>query len=112
MDIINRLGSKPESCDFSNGCGYIQHKKETFLSVRNDLLELAKFYIDHKWIQEAIDRQTVHSSYAHRLIGELSNISLNKAWYRIHCTDSRYREWGQPYYADHPESGTQQEIKG
>jgi hypothetical protein len=40
--IMSELPEKPDNCGFGNGGGYIQHDKETFISVRTKLLEIAK----------------------------------------------------------------------
>lgn len=108
--LMKPLGDKPDlpGCEFENGGGYLQHDGDTFLKVRNALLELAKEQIKHRWIQETIDKgMEVHSSYAGRLISECGNRPLHSAWHRIECTDSKFREWGQPYYANNPSEAEQ-----
>jgi len=106
-DIISGLRTRPEGCDFSNGTGYIQHDPETFKTVRRELVEQANTEYPHKWLQAELDGQEVHPSWAARIIGECCTDRLYKAWYRILCTDSKFREWGQPYYAEHPEEAKQ-----
>ena len=106
--IMSKLKEKPNSCDFSNGSGYIQQNQSDLKIVKIQLLELCKKYIDHKWIQQTIDDDTVHLSYAGRLISEYSNLRpIDFAWSRLMCVDSQFREWGQPYFATHPEEAKQ-----
>jgi len=110
LEVISCIHKAPDSCDFANGSGYIQHEHKDVSIVRNELLELAKFYTDHKWIQQSIDDHSVDTSWAGRIIGEYCNESLNKAWNRISCIDNQLREWGQPYYASHPNMGQQVKL--
>jgi hypothetical protein len=109
LGIMSLLPKRPESCDFSNGNGYIQHDKDRLLSVRNDFLEFCKRYSDHKWIQETIDKGfDAHPSWAGRILSECLPRSIYKHWHRLSCIDNQFREWGQPYYADHPEQAKNQ----
>lgn len=106
--IMKALPEKPDSCDFSNGCGYLQHDKNTLLKTRNRFLEFAKRYSDHKWIQESIDKGfEVDAGWAGRIIGECAPNSIYKHWCRFGCIDKYFREWGQPYYALNPSEGKQ-----
>ena len=106
--IMSKLKPIPDSCDFSNGSGYVQHEKEQLKTAKIALLEISKEYIDHKWIQQSIDDDSVHLSYAGRLISEYSDLRpVYKAWNRLMCVDSQFREWGQPYFATHPEEAKQ-----
>lgn len=105
-DVMKGLGETPElpGCGFSNGDGYLQHEEKTFMDVRTKLLEIAKQFTDHKWIQQTIDKGLdAHPSYAGRIIDECTTSPLRRAWYRIMCVDTKFREWGQPYYANYPE---------
>lgn len=97
--IMTKLPSKPDTCDFSNGHGYIQHNATTLLQVRNEFLEFFKRYSDHELIQNTIDKGfESHSSWAGRVIDDYGYHSISKHWYRFRCIDSDLREWGQPYY--------------
>ncbi len=107
-EIMSKLPTKPNTCDFSNGGGYLQHDKDTFLVVRNKFCEFAKRYTDHKWIQDTIDNgMDAHPSWVGRMIDECAPRSISKLWYRFMCVDSEFREWGQPYYADNPDKADQ-----
>ena len=105
--IMNTLPKHPDSCDFSNGIGYLQHDKTTLRNAKVSLLTICKEYIDHKWIQQSIDGDTVHPSWVGRLLGDYGIRPLERAWNRFQCIDSKYREWGQPYFAYNPEKATQ-----
>lgn len=106
--IIGRLAPLPvnDGCDFVNGGGFIQHDR-TFIEVRAALLEAAKEETDHHWIQLSIDKPELDPSYADRIIGECCNKHLRDAWRRIACTDSLFREWGQPYFRSNPSEAKQ-----
>ena len=105
-NIMVSLPENPDSCDFSNGSGYLQHEAGLLLSVRNEFLEFTKRYTDHKWIQETIDKGfDAHASYESRILGEVLPNSIHKHWYRFSCIDSECREWGQPCYANNPQDG-------
>ena len=108
--ILKRLPEKPDTCDFSNGDGFIQHDEKYFLEARKSLLVIAGEHIKHKWIEQSINDDTVDPSWAGRLIGEIGNKSLDKAWYRVSCTDKSYREFGQPYYVSNPDRATLNQI--
>lgn len=104
--IIGMLPEKPDTCEFSNGSGYIQHSMDNFMKARNAYLEYVKIYTDHKWIQQSIDQGLdAHPSWVAR-ISECFPDYIAKKWYRFQCVDNQLREWGQPYYANNPEDTT------
>ena len=104
--ILGMLPEKPDTCDFSNGSGYIQHSMDNFMKARNAYLEYVKIYTDHKWIQQSIDQGLdAHPSWVAR-ISECFPGYIAKKWHRFQCVDNQLREWGQPYYANHPEDAT------
>lgn len=108
-DLLSNFPKLPENSNFSNGIGYIQHYKETFLSIRHMILVLAKSNgADHKWIDQSIDDSTVDASWAGRIIDESCPRPINRAWYRISCVDNQFREWGQIYYKNNPPAHTEQ----
>jgi hypothetical protein len=109
--IMEQLPAHPKGCDFTNGSGYVQHDKDTLLKVRNEFLEFAKRYTDHRWIQETIDKGFgAHPSAAGRVLGEVLPRSIDKHWGRFCCIDTEFREWGQHYFALNPEAGKQNRI--
>jgi len=111
-DIMSALPPKPvdDDCSFSGGEGFLQHDKSILRKVQLQLLEIMKEYTDHKWIQQTIDDENIDPSWVARIIGEYSLHPLNNAWYRFSCIDNLSREWGQPYFANNPEKGTQFSI--
>ena len=106
--VMGVLPPKPDSpgCRFENGGGYIQHDPATVTAVRASLLRIAQRLNPHDWFVNSIEDKTIHSSWAGRLISEMS-APLYRAWHRISCTDSQFREWGQPYYEAHPNEAKQ-----
>lgn len=105
--IMARLKPLPEdkNCDFSNGGGFVQQSELSFKSVKFDLLCEIKKHINHKWVEHTMNDEGVHLSYVGRLISDKDIRPITSAWYRLMCTDKQYREWGQPYFAEHPEEG-------
>lgn len=101
---------KDDGCVFANGGGYIQHDKKILILVRRSLLELCKTYVDHKWIQQTIDDESVDASWVSRLLGDYGINPLYMAWNRFSCIDKNQREWGQPYYANNPEKAKQIQL--
>lgn len=109
--IMGQLPAKPDTCDFSNGGGFLQHDKETFLAVRNQFCEFAKRYTDFKWLQQTIDMGLdAHPSWVGRILDEAAPSTISKHWYRFMCVDSELREWGQPYFANNPSEGKQKQL--
>jgi len=105
--IMSLIPKRIEDTDFANGSGFIQHNEKDLKTVKVNFLNLCKEYIDHKWIQQAIDDDTVHPSCVQRLLGDYNIMPLYKEWNRFSCIDSQFREWGQPYFATHPEEAKQ-----
>ena len=97
---------KADNCDFDNGSGYVKHDKAILRNAQIQMLEICKEYIDHKWVQDTIDDENVHLSYVGRLIDDYEIRPIRDAWYRFMCVDKDSREWGQPYFADNPDKGT------
>ena len=106
-EIMSVLPHRPDSIDFTNGDGYIQHDKDKLKKVKINLLTFAKKHINHEWIQKTIDDENSHPSFVARLFEDYSVLPLQKAWDRFYCVDSEFREWGQPYFAINPTEGKQ-----
>lgn len=108
------------SCAFANGSGFVQHDPETFEQAKRMLLEIAleRFTKSetgpYEWIKTTMERKwsdnSVHPSWAARAIDEVCQQPIKRLYSRLYCTDSTYREWGQPYFADHPEEATQERL--
>lgn len=111
-EVVSLLPPRPkdDGCNFANGDGYIQHDPMKFGRVREALLRIANRLYPHKWFDQALAKPNeVHSSYPARLIDETSR-PLATAWYRVSCTDNKFREWGQPYYANNPSEAKEQHV--
>jgi hypothetical protein len=98
-EIIGKLQPAPESFEFSNGEGYVQHDPSVYTWVRVELLKVAKRHNVN--VSLSGKGHTVES----RFIDDMGIKYLRKAWYRIKCTDESFREWDQPYFAAHPYEG-------
>ncbi len=101
--IMKLIPESPRSSDFANGSGFIQHNPQSLKNVKISLLTICKEYIDHKWIDQTINDPTVDPSWVSRLLGDYGINPLYYAWNRFNCIDKDNREWGQPYFATHPE---------
>ncbi len=73
--------------------------------IRRAIVALcAKF---HDWFRRH-DPDTIHPmSFAMRLLSEAGPSLLSGAWHRLAMIDAEGREWGQPYYAEHPSKAKQ-----
>lgn len=109
IERVNTImaGLKPlpneKGFDFGNGYYFVQQSKGAFKLVKLNLLNEIKKHINHKWVEQTIEDETVHLSYVGRLIDDWNIRPLNNAWNRLMCIDKEYREWGQPYFANNPE---------
>ena len=89
--IMSKLNPKPKDplCHFANGDGYIQQDLETVQIVRAEIHDLAV-------------------KLGSRVNGKRDR-PLHRSLNRLRATDSQGREWGQPYFANHPEEAESQE---
>jgi hypothetical protein len=108
--IMKDLPARPKDTDFSNGKGYIQHKKTVFNRAKKRLIVLAADLFNIKGLKKEKPENVHPHSIVGRYIGDSGNYALNDAWYRIMCTDTKYREWGQPYYTTHPTEGDLRQL--
>jgi hypothetical protein len=78
------MKDRPSKTEYTSGRGYVQQPKGT----REYLLS------------------------ALRVMGANrdSDGPIGRLMYRMHCMDDDDREWGQPYYAMHPDQAENQEI--
>lgn len=104
-EIMATLAPIPDlpSSDFVNGAGYIQHHPATAKAARAALLTIANTVWPHTWFEQSIADDSVHSSWAGRLISEMNEKCLRHAWARFDCMTSDFREYGQPYFANNPD---------
>lgn len=102
--IMSKLDPIPDlpSCGFANGGGYLQHDPVIAAEARIALLVLANEVMPHRWFAETIANPDADSSWASRMIGEMSEPCLWKAWSRFGCMTKGFREYGQPYFRLNP----------
>lgn len=110
-DAMAPLGSRPDlpHCEFSNGGGYFHHHPSEVSEVKRSLLALVREY---GWEWEGLKNATcppedVSPDWFARILDGERQGPLNRAYCRLMCLDADGREWGQPYYAMHPDEGTQ-----
>jgi hypothetical protein len=88
---------RPESSDFTNGKGYIQHDISTVNKAKKDITDYGN--------------KLFNSSCGFGFIGRYFDDSGKKclytAWGRLNCMDDKGREWGQGYYAVNPDKAVQ-----
>lgn len=110
--IMGGLQSKSFNINFANGHGFIQQTKLQVVAAMGSLLFVVKSYIpDHKSVDLAIEQSLAgefvspHTTIVSRLIDEMCPRVVQDAWHRFACMDVDFREWGQPYFALHPDIG-------
>lgn len=117
---MQHLGPKwiDEGCRFANGHGYIQHTKESVEACKLAVHEIAKGPLGWWFDSQINDHGKTHESLALETHPSWPGILLDGgckplevAYRRLMCIDSRFREWGQPYYAAHPETATHVQLR-
>lgn len=91
--------------DFENGYGYIQHSNIHVISARTNILRLLGKNCPE--LKEIADRAIMdpgyHVSIILRMADGYRNLSpIKRAIGRLNCIDANYREFGQSYFAEHP----------
>jgi hypothetical protein len=97
--IMKPFGKHPDKTDFTNGGGYLQHKKSDVERAKKRLIVTGSTYLQLE--------DPVGFNVLGRYFDDSGVSCLYKAWLRLACMDALYREWGQPYYANHPDKGVQ-----
>ena len=92
-------------CNFANGGGYLQWLPEQRKKCEAALRKLMKPLLP----RGMGDAETVHLSWLCRVACD-NDSPLYSALLRLNNQDSKLREWGQGYYAIHPEEGKQVEY--
>lgn len=108
--IMLPLGVRPAGCEFTNGSGYLQHTADAIKAVRADLIAASRPHLS-SWMEEQerkhnTDFMTIHPSWFVRMLDGGAD-PLERGWCRLACIDSQNREWGQQYYAAHPDEAKQ-----
>ena len=103
---------KDDASRFANGNGYVQRDAVIVERVRADLLvptkRILKWWWDGQMKDHGKEPVDAHPSWYLRILDGTA-APLERAWSRLCCIDKSYREWGQPFYAAHPEKGEQVE---
>ena len=105
--IMEPLGKIPKhkGCDFENGEGYLPHTVGDVIAAKAALVELGRHHLNIK--------STEVGFYNIGRYFDDNNVScLYHAWSRLYCCDEKGREWGQAYFASHPNEGKQHIYKG
>jgi hypothetical protein len=100
-DAIGRLKPRPESFE-----GYVQQDPVTVLAAKATILKIADRdgHLSKHW--DIADPAKVASrGIIWRVIDEMSDSPIAKAWWRFTCMDDECREWEQPYFAINPGTG-------
>jgi len=101
---IVKTRNNADVLNFVNGGGYLQLKKDFYKKKLYEFLKLVK---------EQFPKVEVDSNklwYIGRVLDD-SDSALYYFWAKLICVDKKYRYWGQPYYALHPERGKQKRIR-
>lgn len=109
-ELAKLLVPRPDSCDYSNGHGYLQQPPVRVLDYQRSLVKIAR-----RFFPGADSAYTRHFDYAEsatqpvgmtmtgRFIDDGCPRPVGRAWWRLMCMDNQFREWGQPYYALNPD---------
>lgn len=89
-----------DNCSFVNGDGFIQQSPEDIAQFKKSLADL----IGQKMGEEVKLKFLFNSrGIAGRIIDDSGETYIYKLMTRLHCIDEQNREWGQVFYAIHPE---------
>lgn len=106
------LMPRPDAIEFDNGHGFVRHSLADVRRYKVALLTLAQRELPSFAgpTQLGADPDQIHPmGIVCRWLDECSP-PIARAWHRLMCIDSEGREWGQPYYAMHPEHGEAFEV--
>ena len=93
--IMKPFGKRPDSINFSNGGGFLQHEKADVEKAKNEILSLGS----------KIFKCNTNFGFIGRYFDDSGYDCLYHAWGRLSAIDNQYREWGQTYYAINPNTG-------
>lgn len=107
------LKPRPDDISFDNGHGYVAQDPAAVRAYKVALLAIARDEMPSFAgpTQLGADPDRIHpQGMAWRWLDECAP-PIARAWQRLACIDRDGREWGQPYYATHPEHGEQFEVQ-
>ena len=94
------LKPRPKDSGFDNGKSFVQQESGQALAAKQRIVDLAYAITDHAVFANIAEEIHPHS-VAGRILSDIGG-PLNTAWWRFACMDVRLREWGQPYFVNHP----------
>lgn len=104
--IMSNLPPTPDDIDFQNGHGYIQHDPDKIPGAMMALVNVSG--IPKKYVPEDFKEKPFF--YRRNIIGRIlgdSNSPVYSPWMRFSRMDDSYKEYGQGYFALHPEEARQ-----
>jgi hypothetical protein len=112
---MSRLAPRSDGMAFTDGRGYVQHDPADVKRAREAIFraaakEQAWYFAKHP---EADTAETAHP--LRHILGRILDDSgslFYRPWMRLACIDDAGREWGQPYFALHPDKAGLQEAIG
>ena len=105
-NIFAQLSPRPSDMSFANGNGYIQHSKQAFKKAERAFYEAACKY------HRGLDEYKMNSyAFWRSLDDNDSPFYCNHSGGRLLCTSKKtWREYGQPYYAEHEDEAKQIQL--
>jgi hypothetical protein len=98
----SRLLPRIEGPAFDNGEGFVQQSGPVVLTFQRylirELQKRAEWGLEN-WDAYLTADYPIGGSYMGRVMSEAAPKPVRDAWWRIHCMDLKFREYGQPYYA-------------
>jgi hypothetical protein len=100
-DAMGGLKPRPNGSHFDNGHSFVQQTSEAVMLAKRTLVRLCLQETGHGVF--ANPAEEIHPmSVAGRILSDVGG-PLNTAWWRFACMDGQHREWGQPYFVNHPD---------
>ncbi len=104
-DIEQLLIERPKGVGFSNGNGYLQHKKGSANAVMTKLLELCRQYSTWQGYRQEIDRHSEVYIRVGWIIKETPSLApILKVWWRLSRIGKGDREYGTVALKENPYS--------
>jgi hypothetical protein len=98
--IMKPFGKRPDSCNFTNGSGFLQHNDSDVSKAKRQITDLGN----------DIFKCNANFGFIGRYFDDSGYDCLYSAWGRLSAVDNKSREWGQSYYANNPDSGKQVQL--
>lgn len=105
--IIQTLNPVPNDCNFKNGDGYVQQDIKTVAKAMIRIVEAAGIKKKPEFIENPF---ACRFGVIGRIICDSDNAQLWHSWSRFMNIDNLGREWGQSFFARHPEEGKKKDL--